>query len=851
MSLGVSMIRKIALFFSLICCLSASAYVITPLSVDSSTVALWNFDTISDSVYPDLVTNPMNGNAFNTIEDVIPSLPTSFGKAVKFPTGDSMVEVGVIQGSKIDFTGKNEFTVEAVISLLSPAPNTHVIYSSENIRLIIENNRLAGFVRQIGGLYGVIADDPLEVGTPYRVALTYKNKLLGISVNGINQGVVVLNDPIQAPNLAGMRATIGGDLFKKYFPGLIDDVRVSNINLFDIEKPIVRMVAPASYYINDLHPEFDFSLSDAGGSGVDSSSVKVYLNDVLQNNLTISSSRIKGYLDTLLIKGVLNNIKVQVADHAGNFEEKVFNISVSAISGKAEYETDGDTLGLWHMNDFSPSELVDSSGGNNHLGLNTDEVVEATIIPGVFGNAKFFDGRQRFQGNNIHIPGTEFTIEAWVQPTVEYAGDEYIFMTSEIRMGRFANGKARLFMNTTRGTKIYESTLPVLPARELHHLAFKWNGALPSDNLKMLVDGVEVQSFNACYRCSFKDAPGSAVIGSAFSGMIDEVRFSKVSRNNFNIPDNANRAINFEYPANKGSVNDSRPEVRISLTSSVGVRLETVSAVLNGVSQTPDASLLFSTTSIQGKFNDDFKLGLNTLDVSFLDLDGNQFKKSIYFIYAKPGLAQEYRPDSKTIALWHFNESYGNTAYNSVQTSKANLNIPMDSKINGVFGYARENVGTLPSGSISFTGRSFTIEGFYKNKTLVDPQNNRMLFQYNASDLVIYAWLSPSGRIYTQFSTPDQVIEESIETLVQDDGGYHHYAMVLDQSRKYGQLMIFIDGVLRQIKNVRMTCNLDQPGNLTVNSHSAFDVDEWRVSDTARYSFNYLKPVSWCNPFFS
>src|SRR5690606_7684129 len=148
---------------------------ISPLPVDQDTVGLWNFDNDVDDLVVDAATSPLNGTAYTTEHVAIPDIDPAFNLARKYSAESSFVDLGVVQGSKIDFTGWNELDIEAVVHLTNSASSDHVIFSSENVRLMVVNNQLAGFIRQPGGMLGVVSDRTLSLNTTYRVGLHYKD----------------------------------------------------------------------------------------------------------------------------------------------------------------------------------------------------------------------------------------------------------------------------------------------------------------------------------------------------------------------------------------------------------------------------------------------------------------------------------------------------------------------------------------------------------------------------------------------------------------------------------------------------------------------------------------------------
>src|SRR5690606_7991998 len=105
-----------------------------------------------------------------------------------------------------------------------------------------------------------------------------------LSINGRVDSRIKMNYGIQAPQFSTSRASIGGDIFARFLPGYIDDVRVKNVVGIDVQGPEIELVEPASFQVTTSRPNFLINLSD-DMSGVDVSSIEVLLNGVLQQGI--------------------------------------------------------------------------------------------------------------------------------------------------------------------------------------------------------------------------------------------------------------------------------------------------------------------------------------------------------------------------------------------------------------------------------------------------------------------------------------------------------------------------------------------------------------------------------------
>lgn len=800
---------------------------VSPLPSTADTIGLWNFDTDSGDTVPDLSSNPLVGTAYNTTRLAMPGADTSFNEARHF-VANSFVDLGQVVGSKLDLTNAIEFRLDALINLDANDNGTHTIFTTENIRLMVVNNHLAGFIRQNGGLFGVIGDTNLVANNVYRVTLILSNQKITVLVNNRVDGQVEINGPIMAPQFSNSRAFIGGDLFNKYFPGYIDDVRIKTINDFDVDAPTLSLIEPTTYSVDVAHPNFKINFSDA--SAIDLASVRVYLNGV-QQTVSFTQTGINGTLSDGLATGIVNEVKVVVSDINGNKTEKSFFFSFLSLAGRTEYEVDGDTLGLWHMNDYAASDLIDST--NNHINGYADPVY-LSVAEGVFGNGRTFSAQSQYTLRSIQIPGQAFTWEAWVRPTSPNLSDEILFSNGQIRISRYYAGYVRVTMVTTRQTKIMDSRDTFLKTGELHHVAVTWDGTKTSKNLKIFIDGFLVDEINAPFQCDFTPAPQAVVVGQSFYGMMDEMRLSSIARSSFNIPIFDNQGINFLSPVNGDSFNTDHPAIHVELSGN-NINSANVKVFLNKVRQLPSANLTITNTNIDGVMTDGLQLGLNQLDVEFLDGTGSQKKRTVSFFYAKDKGSFEYSVDPQTVALWHMNQ------FDSVQdetTSHNDLAIQSSTSESGVIGKSRKGTMATNDYVINLGSRPFTVEGFYKFSTNATSNSFYQLYNFYGSDLSHQLLVNPvSGDIRVYISNPDQYLDQTIGHAFPTDNQFHHVAMVHDPSRGFSSLLLMVDGAVKHAFNYKVTCDCMNKMRFDVGATEVF-ADELRISKVARYDFN-------------
>jgi hypothetical protein len=803
---------------------------VAPLPAGPNTIGLWNFDQdVQDSVL-DSAPSPLNGTAYSTDHQAVPGIDASFGLARRFHLPSSFVDLGEVTGSKLDFTDASELSIEAVIHLTAPATDNRIIFSTENVRLVIINNQLTGILRQPGGLYGLVSERVLSQNTTYRVGLHVKDRLVLLTINGQIDSKLIFEHPIQAPEFSNSRAFIGGDIFGKYFPGYIDDVRVQDIVGVDVTDPVLELVEPSSFQVESVRPNFKINLSDIG-SGINTSSIQVFLNGVAQTGLTISASQILGVMDQDMQPGLLNEVKVLVSDYQGNAIEKKYFFVISMLGDRGEYTTDENTIALWHMNDFAPSSMADSSS-NNHHGY--ADPLSIGVGDGVFSKGKHLktiDSSFRFDGVRFD---KKFTFEGWFRPTSDYGSDEILFYNGQITVSRFNGGFIRVSFHTTGGILHYVSPAIMLPVGELHHLAITWDGERKDGNLLFYLEGNLLNAVNAISQCDFDPIPAVGLLGKYFVGMIDEVRISNNVRNSFNIPTLDNQVITFLTLKNGTSVNEDFPEFSASLNTATTIDVDSVKIKLNGVIQPASADLVVSSTGINGKFFSPVKEGLNELEVEFNDSQGNLRKKSQYFFKVTKAGATQYQPTSETAGLWHFEDDL-------LDSSSSNAHLTGHPVFEPGYLGLGHGYEVVSDTGISFNCRSYTVEGYFKTNNNQDIDSR--LFSLQGGTLSHTVSVNPAnGNVRVILNANSVSLDVTASLAMPIDNSYHHVALVHDGSRGFSQMLLVVDGEVKLAQDFKNSCNATEGITFTAGFGDIISFDEIMLSRKAKYSFNIAKP---------
>lgn len=827
--------------FLLFMMVSSYAQVGSPLPADADTIALWNFDSDNGDTVVDGAASPIDGTAFNAPLAPVPSLDPLFNNGRSFSASNSFVDLGQTEGTKLDLVGSETLTLEAIVRRTGDAQGNHTIYENRQVQLLVIDNQLAGFVAQSGGFLGLISSNILELDTNYRVAMVLNQNYLSLFVNGQSVGSVKINEPVASiidPNFHGF---IGGSILGEYFPGHIDDVRLSSVARLDNVPPVVTQIQPIpGSSVNEARPVFQITFSD--DSNIDVGSIEVYLNGVLQSGISRDATGINGQMDDDLIGGQLNTIRVVVKDELGNRADESFILLRGAVGGRDEYTSDADTLALWHMNGPVNGLIEDSSSFNNHAFNPVNQSSGTVVTEGIFGNGREFAGFGKYNAPPIRLPGQKFTFETWLRPNNDSTGT--LFDSDQIEIQRRTTGFIRVILRPRIGTFDFETLLDAFPAGEKHHLAVTWDGTRANNNLVIYKDGIIVQIFDAPNNCDFNPSPVVSEIGNGFNGMLDEMRVSSVVRSTFNVPTFKEEGIFFQTLTDGTSVNTEFPQVNVDINSLITVTPSNVSVYLNGDDQTASAGLTITSTKVSGVLDSALIPGLNSLEVIYRDDENNQKRKKHHFFYIENGGGEAYTADANTAALLHLdspNQSEiidsSDNNYPFIATSPTSIQI-----VPGVIGNARRGSNLESNGQIVDLGvRSFTMEGLFKRRQDTTPNNfDNTLMRINRSGFNSRVDLNPStGKLRVSFSTSSDSFTQDINGAVPIDDDYHHIAVVFDPSREFYQYLVLVDGQVKLAKNYDCHCNFAGPVEFSIDESAAFESDEVRLSKVARYTLNF------------
>ncbi|MCY4644583.1 MAG: hypothetical protein OXB88_08185, partial [Bacteriovoracales bacterium] len=811
---------------------TALADIGVPLTNDADTIGLYKFDSDTTASVIDSSSSPVTGVAMDSSIEAIPSIDSSYGLGRKFSASSSYISLGVVRGTKFDLSGEMTISIEAIIHLTANANATHVIFDNDEVQFLIVDNKLAGFVRQESGFVGFVGEKTLSLNTSYRAALVFSGGRLGLFVDGKNVGGFKVKESIAQTPSDEVAVYIGGNPDGAYFPGFIDDMRISRRERRDNAPPKVTLLSlQDGAIVTEKRPNLNIAFSDESRA-IDVSSAKVYVNDTLQTGLTVSSTGITGKIEQDLSRIFPNEIKVEVSDNAGNLSQTISSVSRRLLVRQTEYEVDEDTLLLYHMNEFAPWDMADESVLNRDaLWVPQNEYVR--VSEGVFGNGKYFRGTSRgMVAPKVNIPGEAFTFEVWLRPEADPSSST-ILSTQQLKIERVTSGFIKVTLITKERANSFQTKKASFLSGELHHLAVTWDGTKENDNLTVYRDGVGIETFDAPYDCDFAKNAGSVLMGYSYTGLMDELRLSSVIREGFNvIPNFQGAGIIFNNLKHRGSTLEERPTLDIEFNLFEGVKTGDVSIYLNDVDQTSSDQLTVTTRGVSGKMKNALLPGLNKIKIELKNLNDTKRSKTI-FVYHIENLGGRRNVEAakeNAALILDFDGILGD------KSAKAMDIVSFDNGAPGLIGNSLSRALNTNPTVIPVKSRSFTIEMMLKSDTSSFGGHFFSLFRgsryYYSSRYYpnycegICVELNAQGDLIVRLDRrTGSHVSPPIERAVPNDGKYHHFAMIYDYDRDFSNLLILVDG--KVVYEVDYDCGCDiSERKLYIGASSNKFVDE-------------------------
>jgi chitodextrinase/dihydrofolate reductase len=331
---------------------------------------------------------------------------------------------------------------------------------------------------------------------------------------------------------------IGGDsLFRQYFNGIIDEVRVYNVALTaaqiqtdmnaaiggsgDTQPPTVPSNLTATVASSSqINLSWTASTDNVGVTG--------YLVERCQGAGCTSFAQIATstgtiYNDTGRAPNTAYSYRVRAMDAAGN---------LSPYSNVASATTQASTPGLvaaYGFNEGTGTTVADASGHGN-----TGTITNATWTTGKYGKGLSFNGSNTLVTINdsasLHLTAA-MTLEAWVNmgivdnqwEDIVYKGNDNYYLEATSSKNVPAGGGTF----GTAGAAAYGTS--ALPQNAWTHVAVTYDGA----TLRLYVNGVQVSSLARTGNLVTSTNPlqigGDSFYRQYFNGIIDEVRVYNVA----------------------------------------------------------------------------------------------------------------------------------------------------------------------------------------------------------------------------------------------------------------------------------------------------------------------------------
>ena len=266
------------------------------------------------------------------------------------------------------------------------------------------------------------------------------------------------------------------------------------------------------------------SLSVISPYGISLEKTYVQLNGSLETGINLIQSG-----QEATFSGNLNNIipganlmQIFVNDNHGNQQEFIYYFYVFVDGGIGEYTEDGNTMGLWHINENSGSVLNDSSGNGNHI----DMEGAWTWTNGIWGTSGVHPNYVRIT-TPISITDyfTTFTIEGWFHATPENASvPTFGFVVGDLLTS--VDNNIYLQAPIIDGNLLWAR--PMSFTEGFHHVAIVADGNNSYQNYYLLIDGEVIFATKLSIDQLTLNSSGNFSLGGWDT--IDEIRFSDIAR---------------------------------------------------------------------------------------------------------------------------------------------------------------------------------------------------------------------------------------------------------------------------------------------------------------------------------
>jgi fibronectin type 3 domain-containing protein len=599
------------------------------------------------------------------------------------------------------------------------------------------------------------------------------------------------------------------------FPGLIDEVRVSKIarkpSEFGLQLP------PSSVTASQAGSSVHLQWSNGGG-GVGCMTYRIYRGTDSVNVSIIDSTTNTFYDDPKATVGTSYIYRVAAVDSTG-FEGAMSRALGFSIPLAGEYQIDSTTVFLMHMNQTGGTVVTDAGPNGYHGQTNA-----GSFVVGRFGAAYKSGSYDGLRVPNFSSVGLEnnVTMEVWVK--FENRPLAYANIVSIAGIGINTNQDCWLSFDfsladgSAHSVSTQSNTITV---GRWYHIA----GVFKNGVASLYVNGVcrITQSLGQSLRTGW----GGGVIGYSndqkiFTGLIDEVRISSVVR----VPSE----YGLQLPPKNVLVTRNNSIVHLQWQNGGG-KVPCMRYKIYRGSDSLNTALIDSTNGLSYDDQNVSAGNFYCYKVSAVDSIGFENNEGQTVFTAIP-LVGEYRPDTSTVLLMHFNQP-GATIVNDVSGHGYHGQISGGSFVDGRFGKAFEssslcpiNVPTVPSIGLE---NSFTIEAWVKLNAI--PQC--------WCEIVNIPWISMSVNSDLSANMGCSLVDGTgggvgTPSSVLTVGNWCHLAAVFDN----GTSKIYVNGILKGSQSYGLSMQTTTGGGNMLNYHCSGyfpgAIDEVRISKVAR-----------------
>jgi len=870
-------------------------------TTDPFTLGLWHFNYLSGPtgrmIIPDSSSNGMNG-IWNGLQPG--TAVARFDKAIYLDGNDDFCFMESVEGHLLN-SRWGGFTVEGWFYLDPITVGKEVLIK----RGINEDNQFGLFIDEddkvVGNIYNnnkqkfeVVSNNPLESEKWYHLALVmYNDSLLNLYIDGsIVSSCLVSGEFISnTESIDTLSVLIGGDWkSNNCFHGYIDEIRLSSAPRL----PWEFSVRSASIVVSSTEVDFGNVLAGqqrilkywiSNGSMEDTLKVwPINIGNLEFFSVPAGTLKIAPYGDESEMQSKAVSITFAPSE-SGSFNEELsfisndptysnenFKISLMGegfITRQTEaYGSDVFTGALYHFEEGIGEQSVDSSGYEGVAELYNINWTES----GRFGKGIEFTSIN----SEVRITDVPYQIFNNSTITTEFWFNMNSIPTNNINMlmdiGEEDTNNVKIFFHWLHGlvAKIWDSNgivtqlqtdnLDFFITKRWYHSALICDG----DSLRLYLNNKCMDREELKNQIDFTDI-GSIKVGkeevgstSYFRGIIDEIRFSNIDRQQWEYNIKPRELVVFpqtiQFPPVRTGVsknldlwvaNEGDEFLNVTITTGLDEELTLPDSISQDGSI--DTTLLGRSylkvpviyTPVTDEISDIWTITSN-------DPDNEATNINIAGSSSSSLNVSSYITDAHTVALYHLNRVVQN---NIIEDNSGNGKD--GSLMNGSIGEGYFNNGIVFNGketrievpysqalAFDFEKENFTIECFFKTDTISQTLISRGVKTSN-NDINYRIYINKRGRITVDgFGTFDPNVS---------DNAWHHVAV--SYNRFTGEGSIFIDGeIIEKTEWIELPVNLDEKPliigahELAGGTYSGYfkgNIDEVRISNLSRKQLEF------------